>query len=314
MIIETMRIGSQPWIAPLMAVCLAVSLICLPGLGFGSAQAGPGPLEVVVSIPPWADLVERVGGEHVEVHTLLPAGTSPHSFEPLPSQALLLGSSDLIVSNGGLDGWLDRLVEATAPNSVRLVIMDRIVFDAIQGHGAEGHDEDSANPHIWLDPSIAAEGVTAIAGSLSSIRPELAQTFEESAASLRADLQALDAEIATQLRPVGSRPFVQFHDAWSYFARRYGLDLVATLEPFPGREPSVRYVAETVRSVTDAGAVVIFDGRQLAGRTAQVVAESAGLRVVTLDPLGGHPGPVGYDALLRFNAGLVAAALAGTGP
>lgn len=274
------------------------------------------PLEVVVSIHPWADLVSRVGGEDVEVTALLPAGASPHAFEPLPSQATLLGQADLVVLNGGLDGWLARLLDAVAPAARRLVLMDLVDFVPIQ---ADEHDSvegsrpavaDAANPHIWLDPVVAARAVAVVATELSTLRPESAQRFESRARALEAELAQLDADLTSLLAPVRDRPFVPFHDAWAYFARRYRLNLVATLEPFPGREPSARYVAETVLAVRRAGARVIFDERQLSGRTARVVAESGGLQVVTLDPIGGPPGPESYFDLLRHNARLIAEALA----
>ncbi len=298
----------------LSAAGLAVSVLSLQLV---MAQASTEPVEVVVSIHPWADLVSRVGGDDVEVTTLLPAGASPHAFEPLPSQAALLAEADLVVMNGGLDAWLSRLLDAVAPRANRLVIMDRVDFVPIQG---EGHDETeaasgrhegvgAANPHVWLDPQVAARAVAVIATELAMIRPAGAERFEARAGALEAQLSQLDAELSALLAPVRDRPFVPFHDAWAYFAARYQLDLVATLEPFPGREPSARYVAETVLAVRRTGATVIFDERQLSGRTARVVAESGGLRVVTLDPIGGPPGPESYLDLLRHNASLIAAAL-----
>ena len=318
MIIHVMSVGSRHTVGVLRR--LAVSLVVVAfasSLGHWRAFAQPAtaPLAVAVSIEPWADIVAKVGGEDVEVTTLLPPGTSPHSFEPLPSQATLLSSVDLVVLNGGLDSWLTRLLDSVAPLSRRLVIMDAVDFMPIQGHADDdvdsGADElvGTANPHIWLDPRIAARAVDIVAAELSSLLPAKARAFAERAEGLRAQIEKLDAELEELLFPVRDAPFVPFHDAWAYFARRYGLDLVATLEPFPGREPSVRYVAETVLTVRRAGAWVIFDERQLGGRTARVVAESGGLRVVTLDPLGGEPGPVGYVELLRFNAGRIADAL-----
>ncbi len=270
-------------------------------------------LHVVVSIHPWADLVSQVGGEAVAVTTLLPPGASPHAFEPLPSQAALLAAADLVVLNGGVDGWLERLVDATAPEVARLVVLDRVRFEPVAGHDDDHASEGGAgvpNPHVWLDPDVAAAAVGVIAEELAALRPELADTFVANAAAIRADLAVLAAEVAALLAPVRGEPFVPFHDAWPYFARRFGLNVVATLEPFPGREPSARYVAETVLAIRRSGARVIFEERQLGGRTAVVVAEAAGVEVVMLDPIGGPPGPETYQELIRHNARLIAEALA----
>lgn len=301
----------------MLLLLTTIALTCLAA-GNAPVRAGAQPLRVVVSIQPWADLVARVGGDLVAIETLLPAGASPHAFEPTPSQAMTLASADLVVLNGGLDSWLSRLLDAVAPDVERLVLMDVLQFVPLQGHDhadeGSAHDDaelEAANPHIWLDPVIAGQAVRQLEERLSSLLPANAEELHARAEALVAQIAELDQELATQLAGVSDEPFVPFHDAWAYFARRYGLDLVATLEPFPGREPSVRYVAETILTIRDSGARVIFDERQLGGRTARVVAESGGLKVVTLDPIGGPPGPEGYVELLRYNAELIADALSG---
>ncbi|HRP48013.1 MAG TPA: metal ABC transporter substrate-binding protein, partial [Trueperaceae bacterium] len=88
-------------------------------------------LQVTVSLPPYANIVERIGGEHLTVSTLLPPGASPHAFDPTPSQAASLARADLIVMNGGIDAWLDRLVAATAPDAPILVITESIDLDTL---------------------------------------------------------------------------------------------------------------------------------------------------------------------------------------
>lgn len=292
------------------------------------AAAAPGaePLSVVVSIPPWADLVAQVGGDAVEVTTLLPAGASPHAFDPLPSQALRLARADLVVMNGGLDAWLARLLEATAPGTPLLTLIGAVEFEPLPDVHAAGTPPDAGsaaadpeaagaaaadaardgdigvNPHIWLDPAIALAAVPVIASALSQLAPDRAAYFDANAEQLAASLQRLDAEVGAMLKPYAGMRIVPFHDAWPYFVRRYGLIIAATLEPFPGREPSARYVADTVATIRQAGVQVIFSERQLNDRTARVVAESAGVAVVTLDPLGGAPGPERYHDLLRENA------------
>ena len=149
-------------------------------------------LHVVVSIHPWADLVSQVGGEAVAVTTLLPPGASPHAFEPLPSQAALLAAADLVVLNGGVDGWLERLVDATAPEVARLVVLDRVRFEPVAGHDDDHASEGGAgvpNPHVWLDPDVAAAAVGVIAEELAALRPDL-------------DLYPLRGNIDTRLKKI----------------------------------------------------------------------------------------------------------------
>lgn len=299
-------------------LALAVLVATVSVLPLAAARA---PLRVTVSISPYADIVARLGGELVSVSTLLPPGASPHSFDPTPSQAAGLARAELIVMNGGVDGWLARLVAATAPDVPTVVVMERVDVDppgAGHGPGGEaeesyaghaGHEHAGINPHVWLDPTLMLAAAEVVTEELARLDPANGGAYHAALGRLRADLLALDAEIAATLAPVRGAPFVPFHDAWPYFAERYGLDLVLSLEPFPGREPSPRYVAEAVAAVRAAGAKAVFAERQLDPRSAEVVAESAGVALATLDPIGGAPGPTDYESLLRFNAATILAAL-----
>lgn len=305
----------------LRALFLLLTLLMMTGTALSQDPAVGRPLAVVVSLHPWADLVAQIGGQRVAVTTLLPAGASPHAFEPRPSQAVELASADLVVLNGGVDGWLERMLHATAPNVPTFRVMSQVEFEPLQepdhgdarvsgdGHETEGEHALVANPHIWLDPRIVARAVPLLAAELARLDPDGSDRYSENAAALVADLEDLDRNVAALLAGLDERPFVPFHDAWSYFARRYGLTIAATLEPFPGREPSARYVADTVLAIRESGAAVVFNERQLNDRTARVVAESAGADVVTLDPVGGPPGAERYQDLLLQNARLIAEGL-----
>lgn len=311
-------------------VLTAVLLATQPHLPLTAAAQSGGALKIVVSINPYQDLVEQVAGGAASVSTILPAGASPHAFDPTPTQTATLAKADLIIMNGGLDLWLSRLVAAAAPNTPVLVMLDTVDFTPLAGHahdheeehGAE-HDDDAgehgasheeehetANAHIWLDPILMLQAVDAVEAALGGLDPANAGHYAANAARTKDALVELDGRLTELLSPVAGAPFVPFHDAWVYFAERYHLRTVATLEPFPGREPGPRYVAEAVRTVEDAGAKAIFAERQLGRRSAEVVAESAGVRVAVLDPLGGAPGPETYEALLLENAAAIVEALA----
>lgn len=316
-------LGVRP---PRRLLLLGALLTILLHAGAALAQ-NEQPLQVVVSLNPYQDLVDRVAGERVSVTTILPPGASPHAFDPTPSQAARLARADLVIMNGGLDLWLNRLVAATAPGTPVLVVMEHVEFAPLEGHEhadehatdhehdhehdhAGDHDhEGGVNAHIWLDPLLMTQAVDAIAAALTELDPAGGPTYASNAERVRGELLALHAELVTVLAPAAGQPFVPFHDAWVYFAERYDLNIVVTLEPFPGREPSPRYVAEAVLAVQASGAPVIFAERQLGSRSADVVAQSAGVGVALLDPIGGAPGPATYDELLLQNATIIVAAL-----
>lgn len=287
---------------------------------FAAATDGNSPLKVVVSISPYADLTARVAGERATVSTLLPPGASPHAFDPSPAQAAALAGADLVVMNGGVDSWAKRLVSAAAPNAALVELLTVIEFEPLAGHDHDhNHDEGDhhvheagerafVNPHVWLDPTLAASAVRAIAAALAELDPAGEDDYLAAALQVSSELEDLDREVKELLSPVAGAPLVPFHDAWVYFAQRYELEIVVTLEPYAGREPSARYVAEAVRAVQASGAPVIFAEPQLGTRSAEVVAESAGVKIALLDPLGGTPGLTTYEELLLKNAEVIRAA------
>jgi len=275
----------------------------------GSAGARP---NVVVSIHPLYDLVRQIAGDDADVVRVLAPGASPHTFDPTPRDVARLVAADLIVMNGALDLWLRNLVEASGADAPLLEV---IGLDAVRAVLAESFPELVAadasgavfgfNPHVWLDPLVMAAAVPGLARALADVDGGAADRYLARADALVADLEALHRELADGLAPLAGAAFVPFHDAWPYFAARYGLDLVVEIEPFPGREPSPAYLRMALGLIRDSGARVIFGEAQLERRAAEVVAAEAGVALAILDPLGGFPGRESYQELLRWNAGVL---------
>ncbi len=295
-----MRIGSRLRLSRSTLLVAAV----LGLVSTGAAQTRP---SVVVSIHPVYDLVRQVAGDAADVERVLPVGASPHTFDPTPRDVARLVNADLVVTVGGVDRWLRDLLDASGGDAIRLELLGleavqaRLTEDFPDLVPAAGGSLLAWNPHVWLDPPTMVAAVPAIAEALAAVDPEGAQGYADRAAALVAELQDLDAELAERLAAVAGAPFVPFHDAWPYFAARYGLDLVVEIEPFPGREPSPAYLAEALGLVAGSGAAAIFGEAQLDRRPAEVVADEAGVALYVLDPLGGVAGRERYQELLRWN-------------
>jgi ABC-type Zn uptake system ZnuABC Zn-binding protein ZnuA len=277
---------------------------------------------VTVSIHPLALLVAEVGGDAVEVRTLLAPGASPHGFEPRPSQVRDLARAHLLVTVGaGLDPWADRLHKAVAADVPHLELADHVPLIPFRepdhdadGHGHDqGHDQGAGDPHFWLDPvRVRDHAVPAVVAALSAAAPGEADGFAARGAAFRERLGALDRELAEGLAPVSGRAFVAFHAAFTYFAARYGLRQVGVVEPTPGREPSARWMRDVVRAARDGGARAVLIEPQFNPRVARNLARQFDGRVVTVDPIGDPSGPSGrsYAGLMRFNLRAFTEALA----
>jgi zinc transport system substrate-binding protein len=309
----------------LARLVLITFLLLITGLGHSTPT-------VVASIAPYADLIGQVAGDRAKVLVMLPAGASPHTYEPTPRAAAALAGADLVVMNGSVDEWLHDLVGATNSNVTVVEAMEVLepLLAARSGgrgtagegehhetgeeHGAQqreqeagGHGHEGDNPHVWLDPTLVLELIEPLAEALATMDPDNAEHYRRNARELRSDLLQLDRELAETLAPVAGAPFIPFHDAWPYFADRYGLDLVLEIEPFPGREPSPRYLAEAVSTIRASGAPAIFSEVGLGDRPGRVLAAEAGVELYLLDPLGG--GDESYQDLLRRNAATILEAL-----
>jgi len=261
---------------------------------------------VVVTVFPVADLVARVAGEAIRVETLLPPRASPDTWEATPGQVRrLFNAAGYVTVGGGLDGWL-----ADFQSQAALLVLT----EGMELRAAD-HDDDhqaSGDPHVWLDPILVRdELLPRIEAFLAETFPQEADGIRRRAAMLADTLTRLDQEIHGTLREAPRRSFVATHDAWSYFAARYGLEPLGSIYERPGHEPSARGMASLVRAARDAGVDVILAEPQLAEGGAHALAMEMGASVRIVDPLGG-PGLTGresYTEMMRTNAREFARAL-----
>ncbi|OGO01198.1 MAG: hypothetical protein A2Y72_02535 [Chloroflexi bacterium RBG_13_53_26] len=286
-----------------VAALAMVVLVLLGGLACSSSTDSD-KLKVVATIFPLADFVKNVGGDKVEVTTLMSAGDSPHTWEPLPEQVKTIADARLMVINGaGLEFWIEKVVETAA--SPDLVVVDTSVIPAMEGALLAGEEDEheGVNPHIWLDPVLAQDQVQAIAQALIMVDPDNKDAYLENAAGYLAELKALDEEIRDTTQSFSTREFITFHPAWTYFAKRYGLVEAAVIEESPGEEPSAAYIQGVVDTARDLKVKAIFAEPQFSPKAAETIAAECGAEVLFLDPIGGADleGKDTYIELMRYN-------------
>lgn len=302
----------------LVAALLVVTRPSLPLLAQPAARpvAQPsGPLRVVTSTAILLDMIQRVGGDHVQAISIVPPGADPHTYQPTPRDVLALQGTRLAIWNGlGLDAAAaDLVAEQGLPGLTTVVVSDGIVPLGASEHEDEeaGHVEDDehghahagGNPHLWLDPTLAVRYVEAIRDALVEADPVNAAVYQQNAADYIAEIQALDTWAQGELAaiPPERRKLVTFHDAFPYLARHYGLELVGVVLKSPGREPSAQEVAALVSEIQRHQIPTVYVEPQFNARILELAAHDAGVQVRRLysDALDAEVST--YLDLMRYN-------------
>lgn len=270
--------------ARLLLLAALLCCLALPGAATGALAAER--LRVFVTIAPQAFLVERLGGETVEVSILAAKGQDPHTFEATPRQAAALAQARLFFTVG-LPFEKPLVAKAQAANprlkasdSTRGIARLPMVEKEDETHAA---DHGEADPHLWLSPAnlrVMANNMTA---ALIAARPEQRQLFQRNLAGLDAELVALDRRLAATLAPYRGHAFYVFHPAFGYFAAAYGLTQKAV--ETGGKSPSPKRLATLIRQAKADGVKVIFVQPQFDTKAAATVARGIGGSVVAIDPM-----------------------------
>jgi len=294
------------------ALLLVAAAFFLAGCVTGSSAVdgrGPEALQVASTIFPLADIAREIGGERVAVSTLLPPGASPHTFEPTPEQVRCIATAKVFITVGpGLDDWAARLGAGGSEDRVDLAVLETIpdstlIAEDESSHAGHSHHS-GVNPHVWLDPVLVRDYIApAITRALTEASPENEAYFAGRLKEYQSALSDLDESFRAAVGALEDRRFISVHAAWTYLARRYGLEQIAVVEAFPGKEPSARWIAGIVDTARNAGVSAIMAEPQLSTQTAEVIAAEFGGRVVIMDPLGGPglPQRDSYLALMRHN-------------
>lgn len=262
-------------------------------------------------------LLEEIAGARAEVRCLLPPGASPHNYDPRPSDARLVEKAGILVWGSPLlDAWAARMGGASriclmslVPSALRLPACGEKCVHDTDGSKREKHGEEEGDPHFWLDPLTVRQMLPKLAGELARRDPAGRGGYEKRAEDFALRLDRLHMDLEAQFAAVKGAKVVLFHPSFLYLLKRYGLEFCGAIEPFPGKEPTLRYLQETTRKIKAAGARAVFSEPQLPRRPAEALAEMTGLKVFVLDPVGGVEGRRTYEELLRYNARVLVEAL-----
>lgn len=284
--------------------------------------------KVAVSILPLWDLARRIAGDKLDVALVLPPGKTEHAYDPTPKEMQKLAGSKLAIAVGlSMDNWLQKIVAGVAapgyttlelgPKADPMPIGAEAVGEEDQDHdhdhdGKEDHaahehehEKGAPDPHFWLDPVRAIRVLDPIADAFEQLAP--GGDFKTRAAEAKKSLEALHGKIDGRAKEWTKKSIVTFHGSFAYYAARYGLTVAAVIEPFPGKEPTPKYLKEVLASIDKVKPAALFSEPQLDKKPAQVVADQAKIPLFELDPIGAEGDT--YESLLTKNTDVLEKAL-----
>jgi ABC-type Zn uptake system ZnuABC Zn-binding protein ZnuA/ABC-type Mn2+/Zn2+ transport system permease subunit len=259
------------------AATATVLMLALASCGASSSGNGDGRVDVVATTTQIGDWAREVGGDAANVHQILKPSSDPHDYEPRPADVEAAAGADVVFENGdGLDAWAGKLVDEAGGNP-KVVDLSRSVIDPLPG--ADG----GSDPHWWHDPRNAERAVLAIRDELVRAAPKERMTFERNARRYRAQLALTDGLIAACIKnlPGSERKLVTDHDAFGYFARRYGLEIAGAVIPSQTTEgqPSAGELADLVHLIERERVRAVFPEKDVNKKLAEAIARQTGASV-----------------------------------
>jgi manganese/iron transport system substrate-binding protein len=290
-------------------------------------------LRVVATTGIVGDVVRNVAGDRIELTTLIGPGQDPHTYQPTPRDIAAIERANVVFINGfGLEEGLVSTIDAAAGKGGSVVSVsagipprapDGLPTVSPKGNPAAsetGGHNDASDPHVWFDPTNVKVWTSNIQKSLAALDPANAASYAANATAYARQLDELDAYIREQvaLIPAGGRKLVTDHEAFGYFADRYGFQVVGAVIPSvsTSAEPSAGELAALEGKIRAQGVLAVFIGTTTNPKLADLVARDTGARVLPLHT--GETGPSGsgadtYIGMMRANVdtivkGLIAGA------
>jgi manganese/iron transport system substrate-binding protein len=323
------RLGSFLTVALVLVALLSGCGVRSPAPATGSqtAQLEPIPLapgqklRVVATTSIVGDIVRQVGGDRIDLITLMGVGIDPHTYVATPSDTAAVHDAHLLfLSGAGLEEGLSRILQSASGTGVEVQLSDGLqLLPALQANGAQqpdrGAQADEVDPHTWFDVQNVIHWVQSIRGTLSALDPANGALYQANAAAYTQELEALDAWILGQVAsiPQDRRKLVTNHVAFGYFAHRYGFEQVGAIYPLsPSSEPSAQDLAALEAVIAEYGVPVVFTESTVSPKLADQVARDMGVKLVRLytGSLGGPgSGAESYIDMMRYDVQAIVAGL-----
>lgn len=248
-------------------------------------------LNVVVSIPPQMEFVKKIGGERIETSLMVEAGSSPHTYEPKPSQMKAIGRADLYLSIGVEfeQTWLPKFKNQNSQLIIRDISQGIAKLPMEKEHhheeaSHEHHQNERLDPHVWVTPDNAKIIARNIYEAFVSLDANGTEYYHANLESYLKELNELQCHIKGLLDKVPPQStFMVFHPSWGYFAKAYNLHQLAV--EIEGKNPKPRQLIAIIKEAKEKKVQAIFTQPEFSDKAAQTIAKELGIEVIKTSAL-----------------------------
>lgn len=290
------------YIPKVAVLAFAILLFCLAGCS--SVKKDTGKLQVAASFYPIAELAKAVGGDNIELYTIVPGGVEPHDWEPSPRDFTRLGRAKLFFYNGHVESWAEEALETLSDTKIKGIELGEGLYK-INGR---------LDPHVWVSPKKAILETERIVEALSQADTKNADSYKKRGQAFCQELRKLDADLQTIAQKSPSKKFVTAHAAFGHLANDYGLEQLPIAGISPEAEPTPGHLQKLVQLVRKEKVKYIFMETLASPKLAELIAKETGAKVLVLDPIegldeDGRKEKLTYLKIMRANIDNLAKAL-----
>lgn len=290
----------------LYVVLATVMMFVMAGCGNTSNNKNTSKLQVVTSFNGMEELVKAVGGDKVDVSTIIPDGVEPHDFELKPDDIKQLAKAQVFVYNGfGMEPWVQDAI-ATAHNDKLIVVkatqgITPIHLEEDYEHHGEDHHHEDVDPHAWLSPVNAIQMVKNIAHGLSQADPVNKDYYESNGQKMINQLQQLVDDYRTKFNSAPSKDIFTGHAAFGYVCRDFDLHQQSVEDVYAAGEPNAAQLAKLVEYVKDHHITTIFAEEMASPKVSETLAKEVNAKVETIYTMESTEDGTSYMARMKEN-------------
>lgn len=258
--------------------------------------------ELTVNILPQKYFVEKIVKDKFEINVMVKPGSSPHNYEPKPSQmrSLVNSKAYFLVGDPFEQAWMDKFKQ-NAKNTLFIDTtkgIEKIEMEEHEHHDApkidtkhdehnhEKHDHSGFDPHVWLDPLLVKIQAKNIYEAMVEIDSQNGDFYKTNYEEFIKELDALDENIKTILKPYKDKAFMVFHPSWGYFSKRYELEQISI--ELEGKEPKPNELIELIAEAKKHDIKIVFVAPQFSQKSAKTISKNINANVIAIDPISGN--------------------------